>query len=374
MRVMSIVIASLFFLNFGYADTLKKTISLPHLNNFKFYGYLDGSYNYLVRSNKFTSGTFNRVYDITENGFTLQQASMTLAYQPQEGLGGLINPIVGHDTYIFSPYGWDPYYGSQWLGFDIPQAYLQFSLNKFTMMGGELFTLASIESVDPTKSTNFSRSILWGYATPTTTLGLRGRYLVDETLTVIGGINDGWDTIRDVSRHKTIELSVVYAPRANFSTITTLYSGGERAADKTASGPQSIRSLLDIVAILNVTDKLALALNYDYGIQTKAALPSGNIAEAVWQGVAGYFNYKFNDKWRSSVRGEIFSDRNGYRTGVVQSWKELTLTFGYFPLKQLEIRMETRHDFSNMDSFVNARGGSSNNNQQSYAVEGLYQF
>ena len=95
---------------------------------------------------------------------------------------------------------------------------------------------------------------------------------------------------------------------------------------------------------------------------------------AVWQGIAGYANYKFNDCWRISLRGEIFDDENGYRTGVRQNWREATLTVGYAPIKALEFRAETRHDFSNVNSFLSASGGSTRNYQQSYALEGVLKF
>lgn len=62
-------------------------------------GYIDGSYNNLLSNKAFKSGIYNRVYDINQNGMTLQQSSFTFAYQPKEGLGGLVNPIFGHDTF-----------------------------------------------------------------------------------------------------------------------------------------------------------------------------------------------------------------------------------------------------------------------------------
>jgi len=35
-----------------------------------FSGYIDGSYNYLLNSNQFTSGTLDRIFDTNQNGFT----------------------------------------------------------------------------------------------------------------------------------------------------------------------------------------------------------------------------------------------------------------------------------------------------------------
>ncbi len=376
MRIFSLLLFGFFFLPTVSvaATTTKAAPKKNYLEDFKFSGYIDGSYNYLVRSNQFTSGTFDRVFDITENGFTLQQAAITLAYQPKQGFGALLNPMIGRDTYTFAPYGWDSYLGSQWLGFAIPQAYLQYALNSWTFSSGSFLELAGAETLSPTANTNFSRAILYGYAEPYTVTGIRAAYVVNDKINFIFGINDGWDSIRDTSRRKTLELNMVYTPNALFSLAMTGYSGGQRAADKTASGPQSIRNLLDIITTFNITEQLTLIANYDYGIQSKAALPGGNLAEAVWQGIAGYANYKFNDKWRTSIRGEIFSDRNGYKTGVAQCWKELTLTFGFAPIKNAELRVETRHDFSNVSSFINGNGRGTNNNQQSYALEDFYMF
>lgn len=374
MQKFPLIIFILFFLYtpFVLSQSIALNKKLKGTTPIQIFGYIDGSYNYLLRSNKFTSGAFDRAYDTNPNGFTLQQAAITLAYQPAEGFGGLINPILGHDAFIFAPYGWNP--GSEWVGFDIPQAYLQYATGKFTILGGELLTLASAESLNPTKDTNFSRSILWGYATPTTTLGLRGAYVINEQLTLFAGLNNGWDSIRDSNRRKTIELSMVYAPHPIFSLALIGYSGGQRVADRTSTGPEGVRNLLDIIATFNATKKLSFVGNYDYAVQSKAALPSGNIGEAVWQGIAGYINYQFNERWQTSLRAEIFDDRNGYRTGVVQWWKEMTFTLGFMPIKDLQLRAEVRHDLSNVSAFVNKNGHDTSNNQQSFALEAFYKF
>lgn len=352
----------------GLADGAKTN------SDFKLSGYIDGSYNYLVRSNRFTSDTFDRLYDIEENGFTLQQAAITAAYQPAQGFGGLINIIGGRDANVIAPFGYNPYFGSQTFAIDPTQVYLQYAKGPWTIIGGLFVSLAGAEVINPTLDTNFSRSILDGYAEPFTHMGVRGTYAYNEKLSFIAGLNNGWDNIRDTGRRKTVELGVEYTPNTTYSLTALLYSGGQRATDLTATGPQSIRNLLDIVATMNATDKLTYILNYDYGNQTLATLASGNVGEGVWQGLAGYANYKFTDKWQSSVRGEVFSDRNGYRTGVAQYWKELTLTLSYIPIKNLELRAETRHDFSNVSSFVDSNGIGVNNNQQSYALEAFYQF
>lgn len=346
-------------------------ISAKQTSNWTNSGYIDASYSTLTRSNIFTSGVFDRVYDLNPDGITLHQGSYTLAYQPKEGFGGLINPILGFDAFIFAPYGWNPFIGMQQVGFDIPQAYLQFAHGPVTLIGGTFMTLAGEEYLDPTKDTNFSRSILYGYAIPTTHMGFRSIYVMNKKLSFYAGVNNGWDNIRDTDRRKTLELSVAYIPDSIFSFNITGYSGGARLQDKTDFGPVSIRNLLDMVVSINVTKKLTLIANYDYGTQDQAALPNNIIGRAIWQGIAGYANYKFNDTWRSSLRGEFFDDRDGYRTGVVQKWKEVTLTIGYSVLKNVELRAEGRFDFSNVNSFIKNNNQDTTNNQQSFALEAV---
>jgi hypothetical protein len=241
-------------------------------------------------------------------------------------------------------------------------------------MGGSFIELAGEENIFSFNDTNFSRSILWGYAEPFTVLGLRASYAPTEKFTFIIGLNNGWDSIRDYSRNKTIELGASYIFNPIFTLASYLYSGQQRIADRASSGPTGQRTLFDLIGTINATEKLSFVANYDGALQTKAALPAGNTAEAIWQGIAGYINYKINDKWLPSIRGEIFSDRNGYRTGVAQAWKEITLTLGYMPIKNVIVRAETRHDFSNVSSFINSNGVGVSNNQQSYALEGIYQF
>lgn len=58
----------------------------------------------------------------------------------------------------------------------------------------------------------------------------------------------------------------------------------------------------------------------------------------------------------------------------MQRWNEITLTVGYALLKNFELRAETRHDFSNVSSFINKNGVSTSNNQQSYAIEAVAKF
>lgn len=337
-------------------------------------GYIDVSYNYLVRNNKFSSGTYNRTYDITPNGPSLQQASATLSYEPEEGFGALINPVIGRDPNVFAPYGWDRDFTDNRIGFALLQAYLQYKAEDYSIIAGQMINSANHDSPVPTQTRHFSRSILWSFSTPTTNFGVQGSYNLNRQVTLGAGVNNGWDSIRDFSRPKTFMFSIGYTPNDLLDLSVNIFRGGQRATDKTSKGPIGTRTLIDLVAAVTINDKLKFVANYDYDTQNKANLPSNRLGKAVWHGIAGYLDYTVNNKWWLALRGEIFSDRNGFATGVKQTIKETTFTVGYLPTKYFELRAETRHDHANSNTFVTANGKNFSNTQHSYALEGIYKY
>ena len=236
MSKISLLALSAIGLSFSGLALADDTAAAAPASDFKASAYIDASYNYLLRSNQFISGVNDRVFDLNQNGVTLQQASVTLAYQPARGVGFLVNPIMGKDPLTFAAYGINPnLIDSQWLAFDVPQAFLQVAVGSFTLIGGRFVTIAGAEVIDPTQNTNFSRSILFGYAIPFTNTGLRSVYVYSDKLTITVGVNDGWDNVRDWSRDKTIELGLTATFNPMFSFAIDGYSGEERATPFTST-------------------------------------------------------------------------------------------------------------------------------------------
>ncbi|HLF66057.1 MAG TPA: outer membrane beta-barrel protein, partial [Gammaproteobacteria bacterium] len=256
----------------------------------------------------------------------------------------------------------------------VPQAFLQLQHHQYGVKAGLLLTLAGIELYESPKDFNFSRSILDGYAQPGSHLGIRGVDNWNDHLSLILGVGNGWSTIRQPYKQNHFECGINYNAPHIFNILVNGYSGLQYLTDRAGSGPTSRRNLLDIFGTLYITEKLNLAANYDYAMQNQAALANGSIGKATWQGIAGYINYQWAEKWLTSLRSEILADTQGYRTGVRQNWREITLTLRYFPVKALEFRAETRHDFSNVNAFRSKSGTAAYNNQQSFGLEGIYNF
>lgn len=340
-------------------------------NDFSYSAHAEGSYNYLLRSNQFTSTVHDRLFDLQQNGFTLQQTALNLAITPAHGFGAVGGVLVGRDAYSISPYGWKPYFGSQTLGMVITKAYLQYASNQWTVIGGLYDAEFGLESYNSTLNTNFSRSLLNDFAEPGFMVGLRGFYTLNSQYKFLLGINSGWTTIRLATHYPSLEYGLTYTWSPQVTVIFEGLSGQQRLVNFTSSGPVSRFDMLELMATYQATPALAWKASYDYGIQRKALIPF-TIGQAVWQGISAYSDYQWNERWLTSVRGEVYSDGDGVTTGVRQTLEEITLTLSYQPTKNLLFRAETRHDFSNVSSFKNASGVGVSNNQQSYALSGIY--
>jgi hypothetical protein len=342
------------------------------------HGYVDTAYSYLSGMGVFTSGVADRVFDTEPNAFNLHQTALTIDYQPKEGFGGLVNLTAGRDARVIASLG------ESTSNFDVTQAFAQYAHGPVTIIAGKFVTLAGAEVINSTQDTNYSRSILFGYAIPFTHTGARLTYAASDQVSVIVGVNNGWDQLQDANKQKTGELGVSFTPNKVFSLAVQGYSGVEQLSTGAfiGAGTHGVRSLIDAVGTYNATSQLTFILNVDWGRQENvSSLVNGASTTAQWDGAAAYANYQPNDQWRLSVRAEYFDDKGGYRTGVIQKWKEATLTLAYLPTKFVEIRGEVRGDKSDSNAFVKdasffsgTPGAGITDNQVSVGLEAICKF
>ncbi len=391
------------------ADDTAAPASPP--SDFSITGGIDVGYTNLNGTGLFIGGVAPaRVFDApspstTKNfsGLNLNQANVTIAKTPKEGLGGTINLTAGKDAYVISSYGAgnktatstaangaNPYVSNS--AFDVTQAYVSYVTGPATVILGKFATLAGAEVIASSGDTNYSRSILFGYAIPFTHTGARLTYAVSDTFSLIAGVNQGWDQFKDMNSDKTIELGFTAAPSKMFSFTGAFYGGKELAnpgamaagnAYSAAAVPalssvsNGNRQLIDLTATINATDSLSFVANYDNGSQANAILSSGLLGTGKWDGLALYANYQVNDQWRASLRTEYMNDKNGVRLPFVgtsgQTWKESTLTVAYMPVKSFEFRGEIRKDTSNQAVFLQTNG-LGKTSQNSFGLEALYKF
>jgi hypothetical protein len=317
-------------------------------------------------------------FDVEHNTFQLDQAGLQVAYQPKEGFGALVDVIAGEDARLLhqAEDGHDN-------TFDLRQGFLQYATGPLTLMAGKFVTLAGAEVINPTLNTNFSRSLLFFDSEPLTHTGFRGAYAVSDALTVTAGVNNGWNSTSTSFGSKTGELGLAFTPASKlYSLALNAYFG--RATASTAGGAlvyEGNRTLIDFVGTYNATSQLSIILNFDYDQQQDAVDVTGAFHDVAWHAAAVYVNYAINDTWRVSVRGEYLDDRNGFVTGAEQTLKEGTLTVGYAPVKNFELRAEFRYDKSgqNTPTFFKTRtavatGIPDSDSLSEFALQGVYKF
>ncbi len=370
-------------------DTVLIAQSAPHKDihedvepGIEFGGHVDTIYTNLSGAGKFTSGVRNRVFDYKRDALVLDAIDLSWHKLPENGFGGKLNLTLGKDADTIAAYGTidkgrGPQNGANNVA-DVTQAFLHYGAGPFSVIAGKYVTMAGAEVIKGPANPNVSRSILFGYAIPFTHTGARATYVFSDALSVMVGVNEGWDTFKDTNDDLTAELGLLWVPSKMFSLAAQAYSGKEQLFNyPTISSNKGTRNLIDLVGTINATDRLSFTLNYDYGTQDNAStvVPSG-ASKAKWTGLAGYANYQFNDQWKLSFRAEYFDDKDGYRTGVVQKWKEATLTMAYVPpaVKNLELRAELRGDRSNVASFLAKDEATAKKSQNSFGLQALYKF
>lgn len=345
------------------------------IGGFDLTGHIDVGYTNLRGSGKFVNGLNSRVFDFERNQINLHAIDLQFAKTPESGFGGLVDITLGKDADVIAAYGMidrnrGPANGVDKKA-DLTQAYAHFGAGALTVIAGKYVTLSGAEVIKSAADTNYSRSILFGYAIPFTHSGVRATYKLSDTVSLVGGVNQGWDAFKDTNSDKTFELQTALTPSKSMSFLITGYSGKERVTNYPKSDANGIRNLLDVVATFNVSDPLTVILNFDYATQAGGSASGG---KARWQGLAGYANYQFSDQWRLSVRAEYFDDKDGYRTGIIQKWKEATATLAYLLNRNFELRAEVRGDRSDKASFLKSDRVSASKTERSFGVEVLYKF
>ncbi|MDE2423293.1 MAG: porin [Betaproteobacteria bacterium] len=339
-------------------------------------GYFDASY---IGSNKAPDGSI-QVFNQDKNSFALHQFGITFSKTPKEGFGALLNLTAGRDAQTISSYG----ASSQTV--DITQGYIQYAKGAYTLIGGKFTTLAGAEVIDSSANTNITRSILFGKI-PFTHTGLRLTDALSDSTNFIVGVNNGWDQVTDTNTQKTVELGLTTAFTKDTSLAVSGYSGAENSFPNagfnyTTSGtyptsvPSGTRNLIDAVFTTNITPSLTFILNGDYVSQDNVPGVNG---KATYSGFAGYLNYQISDFYRVSFRAEEVRDDSGWATALQPAYvggtapgannvREFTLTAGYAPVKNVEIRAEGRYDHSDLAVY------SGGNNMTTFGLQGIYKF
>ena len=357
-------------------------------------GYFDVIYNHANRD--LQNGFCDRVADCQNNNLALHQFGLQVAKQPKEGFGWLVNVTAGLDAKAFESYPFNTA-GSGYQQVDLTQAYGQYAHGPVTVMAGKFTAIPGMEVIWQPSNYNTSRSILYS-AEPFTETGVRVNYALNDSVTLIGGVINGWDQVSGgANGGKTVELAATVAPRKSLNFTISDYNGkmnsavgGFAGTTATIGGvtnvvPTGDRNLLNLVVNYTPIDPLTLGLDYvnvsqkNFGQLLPGSVVGspiyGNPITAKYDGYALYATYMFTPKWRLALRAENFNDQNGFHFGTADTtYREATATLSWLESDSFELRGEVRGDHASNPVFTVASGSALSKTLTTYAIEGLYKF
>jgi hypothetical protein len=305
--------------------------------------YLQGGYTFNFRNPD--SGTNRqRIFDQEANSFLLDLAQIQFARDaPRGGVGYKLKVSFGETAkYIHAAGLGDP--GD---AVDLTEAYVNYVAplgSGLKVQFGKFVTYHGAEVIEARDNFNYSRSFLFNYAIPFTHTGFLVGYTFSPAFTANLYAVNGWDVFNDNNRGKTFGTSFLVTPIEDLTMNLGLMYGPEQSDNSSHD-----RFLVDWVGTFKATKKLTFVLNADFANEEKDPLNGGKNSR--WYGVAGYAKYDFTDWFGTSIRAEFFCDKDGVRTGIPQNLTEITITPEFRIVKNLLVRPEYRHDWSNKNGF-----------------------
>ncbi|BAP89776.1 putative porin [Burkholderiales bacterium GJ-E10] len=357
-------------------------------------GYFDVIYNHANRD--LQNGFCDRVADCQNNNLALHQFGLQVAKQPKEGFGWLVNVTAGLDAKAFESYPFNTA-GSGYQQVDLTQAYGQYAHGPVTVMAGKFTAIPGMEVIWQPSNANTSRSLLYT-SEPFTETGVRVNYALNDSVTLIGGVINGWDQVSGgANGGKTVELAATVAPLKSLNFTISDYNGkmnsavgGFAGTTATIGGvsnvvPTGDRNLLNLVVNYTPIDPLTLGLDYVNVSQKNFGqlLPGtvigspiyGNPITAKYDGFALYATYMFTPKWRLALRAENLNDQSGFHFGTADTtYREATATLSWLESDSFELRGEVRGDHASNPVFTVPSSGALSKTLTTYAIEGLYKF
>src|SRR5712692_11298673 len=324
-------------------------------------GYIDAMYTH---SDKNQAAFSTRVFDLENNSFALRQFGLQVAKQPKEGFGGLVNITVGKDAQVIHSF---PEFTSANTGsmFDVTQAFLQYASGPLTVIAGKFVTLQGSEVIWTPTNVNASHSILFG-AIPFTHTGVRATWALSDTVSLIAGVNNGWDQLTDSNKAKTAELGVTLNPIKPLTITVSDYYGKETVPSATPGAADGMRNSLNVVASYTVIDPLTIGAEI---LSVSQDIPGagGATTKTKYNGAALYVTYMFMPKLRGVLRAESFDDKDGFHFGSAlpaglglatsdTKYKEVTATVSFLASDSFEARAEVRRDQATNTVFTDSTG------------------
>ena len=299
-----------------------------------------------------------RNFDLNENRVVLSAAEIEFQRIPNP-VGFHIEASVGSTADITNS-------GNSETDRLVQQAYLSAILpfgSRLTIDAGKFVTHMGYETIKSKDNANYSRSFLFSWAIPYYHLGVRATYAVLENLTLGLHLCNGWNNSSSNSG-KTFGAMASYTPTPKVTLIAN-WIGGPEEPDSVSS---RFRNVSEGIVMVQATEQFGVGLDAVYGSESLGGMT------LLWRGVAAYGRFSLADGSFLSARAEVYSDPQGFTTGLPQDLKEVTLTYEHPLLANLLLRAEYRYDWSTSSAFDSDTGLFTRANQRTIVLATIVTF
>jgi hypothetical protein len=310
-----------------------------------------------------------RAYDLSSNGFGLNQASLVLESPVDTRVGrrfGVrLDLMAGQatDTLQGSPAN-EP---RPEVYRHIFQAYWTYvaPLGKgATVDFGKWSSQLGIEGNYTKDQFNYSRSY-WFNFLPYYHMGARVTYPLLSGLNASYWLVNGANQTEDFNSYKSQAVLLSGAPAPGLTANLLYYAGREQPATG-GRAPRGRTHFLDGYFTWEAGRGWTFAAEGDYA----ASRVEPWSAPRLVTGGAGYMRYRLTPRFSLAGRYTRLNDRDGWFSGAGQSLNDLTATATFEPMPGVQVRWEVRRDWSNHAFFPGESAGVMNRSQTT-ALMGL---
>jgi Putative beta-barrel porin-2, OmpL-like. bbp2 len=246
---------------------------------------------------------------------------------------------------------------------DLQEAYVAYvSPVKLGLKAGKFVTYQGIEVIESGANPTISRGFLFGLAEPFTHAGAVVTYQFLPSLDAALGVVNGWDVVVDNNHGKTVVAKVGYTGDGRLLTVSG-YAGPEQA-----DNDDSWRFSGDATGMVKI-GPVDVWGQVNAGSEDDAAMDGGT---ARWIGAGLQPLWHVLEGLAIGGRAEVFSDRDGARTGSEQTLYNVSVAPAFTLTAGLVLRGEVRVDWSSDPVFADE--DDTFRNQVVALTEAIYSF
>jgi hypothetical protein len=302
------------------------------LNGLEVGGFVTGSYLYNFNSpegNVFSQPLCQ--FNCNHDEFSFDAAMISIGKEASNpgDVGFQLDLLFGQNGDIsraLSPTAGGGAFGDSDFGVFVQEAYVTYNWDGTEFKFGNWETLLGWELLDSHLNNNITHGILFTWAIPLYHTGLLASGNLGESVGWALGITNGFNNVVDQNDNKGI-VGILSFEEGGLFTSLSWFFGSETPnlpVSMVAGQPSTTDDLmiLDFVASYEVSEKISLWLNADYGEQEDATLLTGftggglgitSTDDSDYWGIAVGANFELTDKLSFALRGEYWEDDDNVR-------------------------------------------------------------